>query len=48
MPEAASKPIGTLLQPMETITEILLGVIMTLTFTCTLAVTADQLRFTPC
>src|SRR6516165_5483307 len=44
MPEAASKPIGTLLQPMETITEILLGVIMTLTFTCTLAVTADQLQ----
>ena len=44
MPEAASKPIGTLLQPMETITEILLGVIMTLTFICTLAVTADQLQ----
>ena len=43
MPEAASKPIR-LLQPVETITEILLGVIMTLTFTCTLAVTANQLQ----
>ena len=44
MPEAASKPIGTMLEPMERIAEILFGVIMTLTFTCTLAVTADQLQ----
>ena len=45
MPEAASKPIGTMLEPMEKIAEILFGVIMTLTFTCTLAVeTADRLQ----
>jgi len=45
MPEAASKPIGTMLEPMERIAEILFGVIMTLTFTCTLAVeTADRLQ----
>ena len=45
MPEAASKPIGTMLEPMESIAEILFGVIMTLTFTCTLAVeTADRLQ----
>ena len=45
MPEATSKPIGTLLDPMERIAEVLLGVIMTLTFTCTLAVeTADRLQ----
>ena len=45
MPEAASKPIGTMLEPMERIAEILFGVIMTLTFTCTLAVeTADRLH----
>ena len=45
MPEAASKPIGTVLEPMERIAEILFGVIMTLTFTCTLAVeTADRLH----
>jgi VIT1/CCC1 family predicted Fe2+/Mn2+ transporter len=44
MAEAASKPIGTVLEPMERIAEILFGVIMTLTFTCTLAVTADQLQ----
>jgi hypothetical protein len=44
MPKAASEPISTLLEPMERITEILFGVIMTLTFTCTLAVTADQLQ----
>jgi hypothetical protein len=45
MPEATSKPIGTLLDPMERIAEVLFGVIMTLTFTCTLAVeTADRLR----
>jgi hypothetical protein len=30
MPEAARKPIGTLLQPMDRITEILFSVIMTL------------------
>jgi len=45
MPEAASKPISTMLEPMERIAEILFGVIMTLTFTCTLAVeTADRLQ----
>ena len=45
MPEAASKPIGTVLEPMERIAEILFGVIMTLTFTCTLAVgTSDRLQ----
>ena len=45
MPGAASKPIGTMLEPMERIAEILFGVIMTLTFTCTLAVeTADRLQ----
>jgi hypothetical protein len=30
MPEAASKPIGTMLEPMERIAEILFGVIMTM------------------
>jgi VIT1/CCC1 family predicted Fe2+/Mn2+ transporter len=45
MPEAASKPIGTMLEPMERIAEILFGVIMTLTFTLTFAVeTADRLQ----
>ena len=45
MPEAASKPIGKMLEPMERIAEMLFGVIMTLTFTCTLAVeTADRLQ----
>jgi hypothetical protein len=45
MPEAAGKPTGTVLEPMERIAEILFGVIMTLTFTCTLAVeTADRLH----
>jgi VIT1/CCC1 family predicted Fe2+/Mn2+ transporter len=45
MPEATSKPIGTLLDPMERIAEVLFGVVMTLTFTCTLAVeTADRLQ----
>jgi VIT1/CCC1 family predicted Fe2+/Mn2+ transporter len=45
MPEAASKSIGTMLEPMERIAEILFGVIMTLTFTLTFAVeTADRLQ----
>jgi hypothetical protein len=45
MPEAVSKPIGAVLEPMERIAEILFGVIMTLTFTLTLAVeTADRLQ----
>jgi VIT1/CCC1 family predicted Fe2+/Mn2+ transporter len=45
MPEAASKPLGTMLEPMERIAEILFGVIMTLTFTLTFAVeTADRLQ----
>jgi VIT1/CCC1 family predicted Fe2+/Mn2+ transporter len=45
MPEASKKRSGTLLEPMERIAEILFGVIMTLTFTCTLAVeTADRLQ----
>lgn len=45
MPEAASKPTGTMLEPMERIAEILFGVIMTLTFTLTFAVeTADRLQ----
>ena len=45
MPEEESKPNGTSLDPMERIAEILFGVIMTLTFTCTLAVqTADRLQ----
>jgi len=45
MPEEESKPNGTSLEPMERIAEILFGVIMTLTFTCTLAVqTADRLQ----
>ena len=45
MAEAASKPVGTVLEPMERNAEILFGVIMTLTFTCTLAVeTADRLQ----
>ena len=45
MPEASKKPGGTVLEPMERIAEILFGVIMTLTFTCTLAVeTADRLQ----
>src|SRR3974377_2236105 len=45
MPEEESKPNGTSLEPMERIAEILFGVIMTLTFTCTFAVeTADRLQ----
>jgi hypothetical protein len=45
MPEAASKPTRTALEPMERIAEILFGVIMTLTFTLTFAVeTADRLQ----
>jgi len=45
MPEEESKPNGTSLEPMERIAEILFGVIMTLTFPCTLAVqTADRLQ----
>src|SRR6516162_467657 len=45
MPEEESKPNGTSLEPMERIAEILFDVIMTLTFTCTLAVqTADRLQ----
>jgi hypothetical protein len=45
MPEAVSKLIGAVLEPMERIAEILFGVIMTLTFTLTLAVeTADRLQ----
>jgi hypothetical protein len=45
MPEASKKSDGTMLEPMERIAEILFGVIMTLTFTCTLAVeTADRLQ----
>jgi hypothetical protein len=45
MSEAASKTIGTFLEPVERIAEILFCVIMTLTFTCTLAVeAADRLQ----
>src|SRR5262249_61934908 len=45
MSEASKKSDGPMLEPMERIAEILFGVIMTLTFTCTLAVeTADRLQ----
>ena len=45
MPEASKKSDGPMLEPMERIAEILFGVIMTLTFTCTLAVeAADRLQ----
>jgi hypothetical protein len=43
--EAPSEALGKTLDPMERISEILFGVIMTLTFTCALAVaTADNLQ----
>ena len=45
MPEILSKPPGPILDPMERIAEILFGVIMALTFTCTLGVEiADDIK----
>ena len=45
MPQAVSRPIGAVLEPIERIAEILFGVIMTLTFTCSLAFgAADRLQ----
>ena len=45
MPDVAGKPYAAMLEPMERIAETLFGVIMTLTFTCTLGVEiGDELK----
>jgi hypothetical protein len=45
MPEEDRKPLFGMLDPLERISEVLFGVIMALTFTCTLGVaTADDIQ----
>jgi hypothetical protein len=45
MPGALAEPLKSVLDPMEWISEVLFGLIMALTFTCTLGIaTADNIQ----